>query len=92
MIMESNSVIRFLRPDLYLMVLDPQQEDFKSSAREFMDRADAIILHQLEGNGPRWEGVSLKRIAGRPIFFIDPPAYVSAELVEFVRARVEIVA
>src|SRR5215467_15379798 len=48
-IIESNSVLKFLRPDLYLTVLDPATADFKASAREFLDRADAVILH--EGNG-----------------------------------------
>src|SRR5258708_16790936 len=33
-IIESNSVIRFLRPDLYLSVLDAGTEDFKESAKE----------------------------------------------------------
>ena len=45
-IMESNSVLKFMRPDLYLTVLDPSTEDFKNSAREFLDRAQAVILHQ----------------------------------------------
>ena len=44
-IIESNSVMKFLRPDLYLTVLDPSTPDFKTSAREFLDRADAVILH-----------------------------------------------
>ena len=42
-IVESNSIMRFLRPDLYLTVLDPATADFKSTAQEFLDRADAII-------------------------------------------------
>jgi hypothetical protein len=88
-IMESNSVIRFLRPDLYIIVLDPETADFKSSAREFMDRADAIILHDRRGNSPRWQDVSLKPVADRPVFSISPPPYVSTELVEFVRGRLE---
>src|ERR1700751_3299999 len=44
-IIESNSVLRFLKPDLYLTVLDPATADFKSSAQEFLDRADAVLLH-----------------------------------------------
>jgi hypothetical protein len=90
-IMESNSVVRFLRPDLYITVLDPETADFKSSAREFMDRADAIILHDMRGNSPRWQDVSLKPVAGRPVFSISPPPYVSAELVDFVKARLHAV-
>jgi hypothetical protein len=86
-IIESNSVIRFLRPDLYLLVLDPMTADFKTSAREFMDRADAIILHQGWGERPKWDGVSLKPVADRPVFPINPPPYVTAELVDFLQAR-----
>jgi len=44
-IIESNSVLRFLKPDLYLTVLDPATADFKSSAQQFLDRADAVLLH-----------------------------------------------
>lgn len=87
LIIESNSVIRFLRPDLYLIVLDPEREDFKSSAREFMDRAHAIILHKMRTENPKWQGISLKPVARRPVFSIDPPPYVTAELLDFVRAK-----
>jgi hypothetical protein len=45
-ILESNSVLKFVRPDLYLTVLDPSTQDFKNSAREFLDRADAVLLHE----------------------------------------------
>src|SRR5437588_6617770 len=31
-IIESNSILRFMKPDLYLTVLDPQTADFKASA------------------------------------------------------------
>src|SRR6266699_7139787 len=44
-IVEWNSVLKFLRPDLYLTVLDPATADFKDSAREVLDRASAVILH-----------------------------------------------
>jgi len=83
-IIESNSVLKFLRPDLYLTVLDPATSDFKTSAREFLDRASAVILHQAP-SGPAWQSVSLKPVAGRPAFRITPPAYVTPEIVNFVR-------
>jgi len=82
-IMESNSVLKFLRPDLYLTVLDPATADFKTSAREFLDRANAVILHG--ANGAAWQGVSLK--AGSRLFKIAPPPYVTPEIVEFVRGK-----
>jgi hypothetical protein len=86
---ESNSVLKFLRPDLYLTVLDPHTEDFKSSAQEFLDRAGAVILHdrpRIAGVG--WQRVSLKPVAERPIFRITPPPYVTPAIVEFVRDRI----
>lgn len=84
-IIESNSVLKFLRPDLYLTVLDPSTEDFKNSAREFLDRATAVILHEAP-DGPAWQAVSLKPVAERPIFRITPPSYVTPEIAEFVRS------
>src|SRR5579859_3486246 len=45
-IVESNSVMKFLRPDLYLTVLDYETADFKASAKEFLDLADAVLLHE----------------------------------------------
>jgi hypothetical protein len=87
-ILESNSILKFVRPDLYLTVLDPTTADFKRSAQEFLDQADAVILHGPTKNKAAWTGVSLKPVAGRPIFEIHPPPYVTAEIVEFVKSRV----
>ncbi len=84
-IIESNSVLRFLRPDLYLTVLDPAIADFKKSAREFLDRANAVILHRTGESA--WQSVSLKPVADRPVFAISPPPYVTPEIVDFVRSK-----
>ena len=84
-IVESNSVLKFMRSDLYMTVLDPGTEDFKKSAQEFMDRAGAVILHERGNIDAAWERVSLKPVAGRPVFRITPPDYVTEEIVEFVR-------
>ena len=89
-IIESNSVLKFVQPDLYLSVLDPATPDFKTSAREFLDRASAVILHSQ--NDTAWQGVSLKPVAGRPMFRITPPPYVTAEIAEFVRGRLQEIA
>ena len=85
-IVESNSVLKFMRPDLYMTVLDPGNEDFKKSAQEFMDRAGAVILH--DRADAAWCGVSLKPVAERPVFRISPPPYVTSEIVDFVRGVV----
>ena len=86
-IMESNSVIRYLRPDLYLTVLDSENPDFKQSAMEFLDRADGVILHKTVAV-PQWTDVSLKPVARRPFFVVEPPVYVNQEIIEFVRDRI----
>src|SRR5258708_168842 len=39
-ILESNSILQFLLPDLYLVVVDFAVEDFKESALRYLDRAD----------------------------------------------------
>ncbi|HEY1264044.1 MAG TPA: hypothetical protein VGF06_11010 [Terriglobales bacterium] len=85
-ILESNSILKFLRPDLYLTVLDPATADFKRSAREFLDRADAVVLHRHLALSA-WEGISLKPVVGRPLFPVCPPAYVTEELIAFVRGK-----
>jgi hypothetical protein len=91
-ILESNSLLKFLRPDIYLTVLDPATADFKRSAQEFLDLADGVILHEPKGdpNKAAWQGVSLKPVAGRPVFHIRPPEYVTPEIVEFVRGRLQL--
>ena len=88
-IFESNSVLKFLRPDLYLSVLDPATADFKSSAREVLDLADAVILHKSDNSNPAWQGVSAKLVTAKPAFLISPPAYVTGELVAWVRGRLD---
>ena|SRR5664279_1376202 len=87
-ILESNSVMRFLRPDLYLTVLDASTADFKVSAQEFLDRADGVILHD-NPSDVAWKNVSLKPVSARPTFYIRPPEYVTPELVQFVRQRLK---
>jgi hypothetical protein len=92
-IIESNSILRFIKPDLYLTVLDPATADFKPSAQTFLDRADAVLLHSANSlgnsNDPAWKNVSLKPMITRPVFKIHPPDYVTPEVVEFVRARLQ---
>jgi hypothetical protein len=85
-IIESNSILRFMRPDLYLSVLDPAVEDFKESARVYLDRADAVLVPEGTLGRPEWKGVSLKLIAGTPVLAMRPPLYVTNSIVEFVRA------
>ena len=85
-ILESNSILGFLRPDLYLSVLDPATADFKDSARLFLDRADALLVRAgSEELVPQLRGVSPRLAEGIPRFSITPPEYMSDAVIAFVQ-------
>jgi hypothetical protein len=87
-VIESNSIMRFLRPDIYLSVLDPMVEDFKDSARFYLDRADAVLVPEGVLGRPDWKGVSLKLVEGTPVLAMRPPIYVTEEVIRFVAAQI----
>jgi hypothetical protein len=83
---ESNTIMRFLQPDIYLAVIDPKVEDFKPSAQHFFDRAAAVIMHRMSQPLDTEQTIDMpSAFAHRPIFLIEPPRYVTPEIVEFVR-------
>ena len=121
-ILESNSILKFIEPDVYLTVLDPAVEDFKTSALAALGRADGLIVHSRSlaaadpfdslaplgrsgqaherrlsprelsphelGNheNSRWRIPALDR----PVFWVNPPQYVTAEIIEFVEAKLRL--
>jgi hypothetical protein len=78
-IIESNSVLAFLEPNLYLPVLDPAVADFKESANQFINRADAYVAVG-EQEIP-W------KLADRPVFRVPRGIYLTPEVVSFVEGR-----
>jgi hypothetical protein len=87
-IIESNSIMGFFKPDLYLSVLDHGTADFKESARLFLDRADALLLRQdSQRLEPHWRGVSQKLVEGISQFLIQGPEYMTEEVAAFVETR-----
>jgi hypothetical protein len=86
-ILESNSVLRFLQPDLFATVLDPQIADFKASALRYLDRANAILLPAGALPSNCWSGVSLKLVARIPTFPIGPDFASSPDFVSFVTQK-----
>jgi len=85
-IVESNSVVELVQPDIFLMVLDFACEDFKASSLRFMDRADAFIVIDRGINGPLWDDLARGLWDQKPQFLVKPPRYVTAELASFVDA------
>lgn len=85
-ILESNSVLGFLQPDLYLTVLDSATDDFKVSARLYLERADAILLHSAQSQPPG-NSIHAGLPSTTPRFLIAPPEYLTDEVTAFVRER-----
>ena len=86
-IVESNSLLQFIDPDLYVVVLDFSREDFKASTLRFMNRADAFVIVDAGINVPLWQDVARGLWDTKPHFPARPPRYVSDELAEFVDER-----
>ncbi|MCX6630652.1 MAG: hypothetical protein NTW28_23800, partial [Candidatus Solibacter sp.] len=87
-IVESNSVVELVAPDVLLMLLDFSCEDFKPSSLRLMDRADGFVVIDRGINAPLWEEVARGMWDGKPQFLVKPPRYVTAEVVDFVRSRI----
>lgn len=89
-VFESNSILRFVKPDVYLSVLDPNNRDFKESARRYVDRADAILIPEGTCLRPElWENVSGRLYRNSTVITMRAPQYVSPELIDFVRSRLQ---
>ncbi|HEV8525370.1 MAG TPA: hypothetical protein VGQ71_12795 [Terriglobales bacterium] len=84
-ILESNSVMRFLRPDVYLLVVDDRVADVKESARDFLELATAVVM--VRGDSAKGEAFSPPWLAGKEVFGARPSKRVTPELVEFLRRR-----
>jgi hypothetical protein len=69
LVVESNSLMQFVRPTLFFSVLAPAVEDFKDSARAAIDRASALVVR---GNGltasgePLWTIIPAKLLREKP--------------------------
>ena len=69
LIVESNSLMQFVKPTLFFAVLDPAKEDFKESARAALDRADALVIRGNEissGGEPAWMRLPAKFLREKP--------------------------
>lgn len=90
-LMESNSILEFFRPDLYLSVLRFDVDDFKPSSRYYLDRADATVVVKCAETEPRWENWKALGVSP-PAFEVDPETYRSAALEGYFRGRVAVAA
>ena len=70
LILESNSLLQFVKPSLYLAVVDPAKEDFKDSARVALDRADALVVRGapelFSAASPAWTQLPSRLLREKP--------------------------
>jgi hypothetical protein len=86
-IVESNSIMELVSPDVFLMLLDFSCRDFKPSSLRYMDRADAFVVIDQGITAPLWEDVARGKWDGKPQFPVKPPVYVTAAVADFVRGK-----
>lgn len=82
-IVESNTVLDYLEPDLFLLVLDSQAAAMKASAIRHQARADAFVVAAPDAFYPGSEA------APRPTFAVARPSFQSEALTRFVAAKLQ---
>jgi hypothetical protein len=84
-IIESNSILRFLKPDLCAMVLDGSVPDFKVTSLRFLDRANVLVVTSEAALA--WPEVPSALLRNKPRFSAPPPSYQNAEFIENIRSE-----
>jgi hypothetical protein len=78
-IIESNRILRFLDPDICAMVVDGAVQDFKSTALEFIGRANFLVV--TSGAELARPQVQSNLLRDKPRFAAPPPRYENAEMI-----------
>jgi hypothetical protein len=85
-IIESNAILRFWKPDLFLLVLEPANPDFKNSARKVSRHADAFVFRSPQVGYSYPNDKQIPK-SGRPKFFQPLGAAFTGDMQKFVRQR-----
>jgi hypothetical protein len=86
-IIESNQAVDFVKPSVYLIVVDSAQPDFKPSAQRLLNRADALVLIGPQSHATGWPAISARLLEGKPMFPARALGEASPDLCEFVRQK-----
>lgn len=84
-LIESNSILEFLDPLVYLIVLDSSKEDIKASSRRFLTRADVLV--PVGGETLSIREFDADSLSNKPSFPMAPPVYTSDDLTRFIGRR-----
>ena len=83
-LIESNSIVEYLKPDVYIVVLDPAITVAKESLVRQLPQANAVVIAP-KGNVRDLSAEIERAVTGKMRFEVRPPNYVTKELAEFVR-------
>ena len=86
-IVESNSLLGFLRPDIFLMVIDQSGREVKASARQFLARADAFVTAESSLEPKAWAATALELPQDKPVFAVPSSGGSNPALCRFVSER-----
>ena len=86
-IIESNSILTFLKPTVFLFVIDESRRELKASARQFLPRADALVRVGPAVKPGIWPGISLPMPEDKPVFPVSAGEWSNPALSRFVRER-----
>ena len=87
-IIESNSIMQFLKPDFCLLVLKNDVPEFKDSARQMLEKADAALIIDCGEPAPAWKE-SVRDTLGRIAQFkTADPLQIPRGLIDLVKSRI----
>jgi hypothetical protein len=86
-IIESNSLLAFLKPAIFLFVMDESRGELKASAKQFIGRADALVTVGAEVRTPVWPVIPGQMLEGKPVFPVLAGEWSSPALTRFVCER-----
>lgn len=105
LIVESNSILEFVQPDVYLLLVDPARGEFKQAARRFLDRADAYVevpgfklqvpvcgkvgTSNLDHATRTSMAGGRPNLPAKPVFRLGGDRRVTGELIDFIRASLQ---
>lgn len=91
-IVESNSLRRFMTPSIYIQVLDTANPDFKVSAQQYFDLSDAFVLVDRGGGmsvpSPSTALLAREIAKNKPCFSVrEQQRFISGEVIEYIREK-----
>jgi len=86
-IIESTSILAFLKPAVFLFVIDESRQELKASARQFLPRAEALVTVGPDLKPRVWPGMSLPMLEDKPVFPVSAGEWSNPALSRFVCER-----